>query len=452
MRTHPHLVRATVLAAALLGSSASPALARADDPAAVGDVADLARKAADPLIQAIWEAAPRGLGRPPRVVVLDIGDREGRVTPLVAESAMALRGELTRVLREQGDGRRMTVRSPGAVRQDLIDQGRDPAKFGAGGTDEAQELVKLGVADVAILGRFEAISAKGVQEGLTGEVEVRFQVISNGGEPREVKVAGPPQVLVSPAALGRPSGRFDVELLVDGKVIPLQRIGRDDPEYANVLVAELDPGQVNANRSAKFQLRLKNKGSPQVVWGNPHDEERLYGAAVIVDGVSAVLEPSQSMSGEVIYNFVETSPVNAKKFVLCGPRQRVRAAQGESGYELEPAGSGTDGSVVAIGGFQQGNEVARQFVFAPYGSCSVAQRAGVAPTAVGMIDVHFFPQALDGDRSLQRTAGIAVAAGAPIEQRTFEIKFEVHPDPVESWRIRYYVKQPDAPPPLPVAR
>jgi hypothetical protein len=251
--------------------------------------------------------------------------------------------------------------------------------------------------------------------------------------------------------------RFKVEILVKDKddklrALPMQAVMRN---YGDGDFADGD-FYIDLNRNVyydeEYQIRLTNGVYRPMRWKNPNaqmDVDRLYCAAVFIDGVNSIFEEHENEK-KIEYYATQRHPRYVSKWVLAPPKHVIaknyitgmtpQEGKFESRNSVNP-----DESIADILGFQTGQE-ARAFKFADSGE-SVAHELGITKE-IGMITVYFFAELLKDDKSHYpprvRPAD-ATKIGKSIPNPVRNIIVHTHPDPIEIWRIHYrYNNQPNS--------
>lgn len=407
-----------LLTVALATSLLSCAAATAELTPPRGDAADVAAQLAPRIVERISRDCPPRC----RVAVFPFGDLRGRISPTVAETAEILRGELIQQLANAAEGRMYVLDRDGLAREFRragIDASavspQDPMAT-------AGVLQKIGV-DVAITGTMNPPVRPGEPR------EVRIWAIMQTGELVELSNQSSQVILPSSPVVPRSDSRFNMEVLVDGRPLPLQRSTDPDSGYFNALFLVLPRQMVGT----EYQLRVTNRGTPSLV-SRTADKSRLFGAVVTVDGVNTVYQDTgYGQVGPVVRH-----PKNCVNWLLSGPGHAlVPDAHSPQGYRIEST-SGAGQSVLTIPGFQNGPQYAKAFTFAMVRD-SVAENLGIT-NDIGMIAVHFYPEVLPGDQPpmpvVEKSLG-ATRPGRDIANPVFKVRASLKDNPVEVWRIFY---------------
>ena len=388
--------------------------------------ADLARQ----IVRAISAECPPQC----RVAVFPFGDSRGRISGPAAETAEILRGELIQQLAKAAAGRMFVLDRDGLARE-FRSAGIDASSVSPQNAElTAQTLQKIGV-DIAITGIMNPPPTP------SGPMELQVFVIRQSGgiiqlsyrplplalQPTPV----PPPPSPSPLPTQSPSlgSRFDVDVLVDGRPLPLQRSTNPDSGYFHAMFLVLPRQMVGR----EYQLRVTNRGVPPLA-PTPADPRRMFGAVVTVDGVNTIYqENGRGQLGPVVLH-----PKNCLKWLLSGPGQTlIPDPNSPVGFRMEPT-SGAGQSVLTIPGFQNGPQFAKAFTFAMVRD-SVAENLGIT-NDIGLIAVHFYPEDLPGDQPpvpvSEKSLG-ATRPGRDITNPVFKVRAKLKANPVEVWRIFY---------------
>ncbi len=410
---------AVALATSLLSFSV---VVSAQPPQPSGDEAEVAATLARQIVEAIAKECPPQC----RVAVFPFGDARGRISGELAETAEILRGELIQQLAKAAAGRMFILDRDGLARE-FRSAGIDASGISPQDAQAtARVLQKIGV-DVAIIGTMNPP----VTPGAPADLQV-FAVRQAGGVIQLSYQALPMTLLPSPLPLPpspQSESRFDVDVLVEGRPLPLQRSTNPDSGYFNAMFLVLPRQMVGR----EYQLRLTNRGTPPLA-SNVSDAQRLVAAVVTVDGVNTIYqENGRGQLGPVVLH-----PKNCLKWLLSGPGQTlVPDPNSPVGYRMSPT-SGAGQSVATIPGFQNGPQFAKAFTFAMVRD-SVAENVGIT-NDIGLIAVHFYPEDLPGDQPsvpvVEKSLG-ATRPGRDIANTVYKVKARLKANPVEVWRIFY---------------
>ena len=417
-----------------------------------GDTADLAQNIVPQLADKIVTKFPN---QAPRVAVFPVADSQGQVTSSIGETSVTLQGELIFQLQNKSEGR-FFVLSKAALARTFRDKGVDPTGVDARDPNVTAQTLKRIDIDAAVIGSFDVKNA--AEATANGLVRTAFTVVFRDSSFRQdVTSKDPPQVIEEPKHDAMSSGRFKVDILVEGETDARTLLVSKNPnsEFFNVYFLELEPTDVGK----RYSIRLTNLGKPAVGYSNGSDSQRIYAAAVLIDGVSSILQPDAK--GRV--DFVAIHPKHTSKWILSPPGSRVDKGEkvGEEKWagqvveiyspKLIPDSSkqGMGGAIVDVPGFQRSLQKAASFTFAPAKE-TAAELIGIT-NDIGLITVHFYPQKLEGDRKLTPRAEdeLGTKPGIDVPNPIFRVKVDLYDNPVEVWRIFYRIKGQES---LPVPR
>jgi len=392
----------------------------AQAPQPTGDAADVATDLARQIMRAILAECPPQC----RVAVFPFGNPQGRVSGLEAETAEILRGELIQQLSAAAAGRMFILDRDGLAREF---QGAGIDASSVSPQDAAatcRVLQKLGV-DIAILGTMNPPLTP------SGPTKMQVYVIWQSGGVIQLTCKPEPLWLQSNHAPPTQSldSRFEVDVLMDGKPLPLQRSTNPDSGYFNAMFLVLPRQMVGR----EYQLRLTNRGVPPLS-PTSGDPQRIFGAVATVDGVNTIYQENGcGQLGPVVLH-----PKNCQKWLLSGPGQTmIPDPNSPDGFRMEPT-AGPGQSVLMIPGFQNGPQFSKAFTFAIVRE-SVAENLGIT-NDIGLIAVHFYPEDLGGDQPplpiSEKSLG-ATRPGRDIANPVFKVRTRLQVNPVEVWRIFY---------------
>jgi hypothetical protein len=384
-----------------------------------------------------------------QVVVFPFGNNSGKTSRSFGSSGKVMQGELIHHLTKEslasGGGEKFTVLDVGAIRQ----------RFGALSSADFNNLSSsdpmaiasvMGTvtpkADVAIVGSFatagynDAIDSGQTDIAISGRLvfldgsSTPFSFKLNRDDIGEIGGGG---------SNDSPTGRFAVEVIVDGSPRSFKTSTVAGFQYVHFL--ELDP----SDKGKDYKIRVKNKGTPKIVDNSTlaNDNNRLFGVAILVDGVNSVFEKVEPTSGATTFKPVIRHPFYVRKWILTGPDQFFK-----NGILTSRGPSDPDHSDLRLPGFQKltgGLGEVAKFQFADI-STSVASQIGIL-NDVGIIEVHIYPQKLPGDATLYsyhaaaRSGDIAGTRPGPTEPHpTQNVSVDLYGNPKEVWRIHYYYK------------
>lgn len=363
-----------------------------------------------------------------------------------------------------------------------------------------QELERKFKADTALGNRFSVLDVDALDQRISNSVSVRFNdpaftrvklsqkgigacllgtLIENqaGGYTCTVKVVLPGEVS-SPIQLDirktgiepftptggstKLSGRFNVELFAQAKgsstfqELELRQAKDQSGEFRNALLVSIDRAKYFGQ---PFQIRLTNFKDKSVaipkadvVAGN-NDKDRVFGAAVFLDGVSsAYIQDGSTWRKDIrhpAYVGKHLLTADDKKFV---PNSTLPANSRFGKAELVSVSPPNDGhSTWLIEGFQK-DQLAAQFLF---GSAAQSVGAGMGQNVnqIGLISVYFYAEVMDDDQAQARAyAGvpedIGIISGPDMPSPvTIAYVKDYYPFPAEVWHIQYmYSDDPENPP------
>ncbi len=446
-------VRILLAAVTALGLQAGSAFAQLETSASMAE--ELAQKAHKAIL-AKMDNNPQF-----RVAVFAFGDAQNKVTVALGGESMNIQGELIFNLRKLASGKYFVLDKAGLARE-FQGESIDPTSINpADPAETAKVLVKLGIS-AGLVGAMQVDSAQFVSNPPQGDQKMKVEatlIFDDGTYDQELPGEFDPDTVLSPGEVQppgtnpsgetKPSGRFNVEILVDGQVQQLQQ-GTDPnnhPQHHNVFFIVLP-------RSAKGKevtIRLTNNAQPPIGWRNVNpqaEQNRLFAVAVKVDGVNSIYQADGTYNedGTPHIGPVVLHPINCSKWVLTGPGKIVRAAP-DGGFVLDNIRPGeNDHSVRPIPGFQKGKDKADVFTLATARE-SIAETVGIS-NELGLIEAHFYPMRLDGDVKILRAAGIK--AGRRIRHDIHHVNLDLYYNPVEVWRIFYRYEDQDLGPIAPV--
>jgi hypothetical protein len=462
---------------AFLSSTGTVALAQ-DEPR---DPADLAAKVAPDIAKAIKAKFPGN--QVARVVVFPAANSAGQVTMATATPAVSLQGELIQQLRKLSLGK-FTVLSRKQM-ADAIKSGGDPAGIVPDNTQTTAEAIKDLSLDVAVQPHFDKLTGG----SLAVQLNFSFKLVFADKTDKSIDITTPGTVVAPPniAAPTGPenpaSGRFRVDIIVDGQPLPMKRVNEPDrgvkldsdgkivlgPDglpivvdqaqaerhlFHNVYVVEIPATFVTQEKP--FQIRLTNKGTPTVRWENAPNKEkdRLYAVSLLVDGVSSFMKDTGQVdaAGKPLFDFEVVFPKDAWKWVLSGPGKRAVGDETKPSPDKPGAflhklvdAPGAGGSVVDVPGFQKTKDNAAQFLFG-LAKDSPASLVGVI-NDIGIIRADFYPEDLTGDSEIINASPVSgVKPGNDVASKVVPIFFPRKRDPVEVWSIFYRVQGEKLPP------
>jgi hypothetical protein len=447
--------------------------AEARDEKEQPDLGKVATALVDRLGAELIKHGPKDRTRKFRVGVFPFGDAEGRYPLELGDNGPTLRGSLVDALRSYLDRRapgKFTVLYPEQLDEDIRRSSADPKGISGTNLVLARRLLRSFDLDVGVVGRFEVRSLARVvnAERWAGSIvgEIKGEKLTRDDAVRvEARVILPTQTIegasaISPfrlhdlgylpqpiAAVRRHSVRFFVQVNDAGawKEIPLKASGKKgaggDREGHYYLVVP------RAYEGKRYKIVLSNNGKPPLFKNRrKQDPERLFGAAVLIDGVSCFMRHDGKQ-----YRHVSDVPDKLGQWILAPVGKRIvpdaAGTRGriDRGKLVEAHGKG--GSEVHVLGFQKGSEVAGSFVFATAAQ-SVAAPELLALRKIGTISVYFFGEKLPDDYAeVLETVGPGslgdpplpgTAMGKEVRSATFGVKvLHWYAGPVDSWKILY---------------
>ncbi len=401
------------------------------------DFAELAKKLAPKIAEKI-KAKQGDLNF--EVGVFPAGNSDGKVTFEFYEPSQVLQGELIIELTKKAAGKFFVLDKGGLARK-FRDAGISSAGITSGNRQQTAMLLKKAKIDAAVIGSIDAKSAKQVKADNLQKVNVSLVIIYQDGTADQITGSAEPDSVPPPDT--HPSSRFRVDILWrkgQNNLVPLKLATSKKPNsrFHNVFFLEVPQEVPIGNKDkAQYVIRLKNFGGPPVRFKNPNaqkEKDRLFAAAVKVDGVNSIFQDQgNGKIGPVIVH-----PKNARKWVLSGPGKVIKPAAG-GGFTLQPF-NGKGHSIIQVPGFQKNANTAASFFFTKAEESVAAETIGVT-NEVGVIEVHFYAQKLPGDQQVigvpYAAPNLGTGAGPDRDNPTFTIKLELHPNPVEVWRIFY---------------
>jgi len=426
--------------------------------------------------------------KPFTVAVFTPGDADGVVTLSVAEPSKVFQGELIYALQQELNDKgfkNVTVLTRAGLKEKFdnaaaVVKPTDIKLSDAKVTATALTALKV---DAGVVGTFEAKSFTQVTVDKLDKINCNFALIFQTGvsfNVQETVTTAPPPPMPKnpkdkveatnlpeptiPQVTTRPSGRFAVEIFLEGETepLPLETSKRLDSEFHKVyflILPERVKKAVEAGelKGSQFRIRISNLGGPNVPVSakpganpvqlavgieNDKDRERLFAAAVLVDGVNSFYEPDGS--GKV--GPVVRHPSNVSRWILSGPGLKLKPDPSDKkgkGFTFEQVSDSRGHSIIDIPGFQKDLKFADAFVFAKADKSVAATTVGLT-NDVGMIAVHFYPEKMNGDTValdvVKEKAG--VRAGPQVEMPVFAVNPEFYPNPCEVWRIFYRFESP----------
>lgn len=401
------------------------------------DAADLALQMGPKLADAI--KSQLSSRKNPQIAVMPFSNNKGIVDPTFADTIKALQGELETQLRS---GKAGLVLPGRAIDKGFTTAGLSPTALDiADPTGTGAHLATLKW-DAVVMGQFDSTGPAALAASTTNDLKWNVTIIFQNGDVSQHDF-GSPKACVPPPSTMAPSGRFNVEILVDDNVLPFLTDPHDDSMYHNVKFLQIDPSMVGK----EYQIRLTDNGTPEAGFESSRvpETERVFGAAVLIDGVDSFARETGRMNpttGKPEVDFAQVHAKNAFRWLLTSPGKKIVPDPSQpEGFVLADFPLGDDHSTRTISGYQMGAETAAAFTFAQSGSGELtAELLGVTED-IGMIQVSFYPRKLDGDRMLpshrNNTAGLGTKPGRELKHGVQQVSPKFHSDPVEIWRIFY---------------
>jgi hypothetical protein len=425
------------------------------DPA--NDTSDLAANMVEEISSIISSKYP---GPKTRVAVFPPVNPSRKVVPLNSEPTISFQGELCNKLREKNKGK-FFVLMPEGLSNEYSQSDVDTSQISYENNRSTADALKKMKIDAGVLLRFDVSSNREARE--KGGVDTSAKIVFSDGSIKEIgSVPSNPSVIPSPG--NQPSKRFSVEILVDNQPLELKICKDPSSEYFNVFFLELDPSMIGK----EYQIRIRNNGSPELRdLKNANDRDRLFAAAVMVDGVNSIFQKNPIDGSNELQ---AVHPKNATKWVLSPPGKNVISGKtvyvkrNDAKNVEEIVDQNTDGAVAVaragiedaatqegqssrtVGGFQVSLNSAKAFKFAN-ASDSVAARINVTDY-LGMISVHFFAERMDGDKYTITAPGIGTKIGREYLNPVKPVWFPKYRDNVMAVRIFYRLKGELPPVPL----
>ncbi|MFO0819453.1 MAG: hypothetical protein U1A77_16010 [Pirellulales bacterium] len=413
------------------------------------------------------------VGAPPcRIAVFPFGRKqapnqegEKKLDPQQAFKALAIQATLISTIRqrliEQKLDRTFMLMDKFALARTFGDSAIDPTSISPD-NDELPKLLRDLKIDAAVVGEYDENGAVGIGEfqGFGGDwerVAIQGKLVLGGMKPSVTPISATP---VLPDFNGTDTDlnvpRFGVSLSArpgegsDWQSIPLVV---DKNDFFQGQIYALVPKHL---QNAEYRIRVgcnsirKERGLQKfedfpgniVNVSAQEDENRLFGVAVLVDGVNSIHENIGEGTGALVVH-----PRDARKWLICRPGFVIGGDKEGNPY-IKAVGDNPDNSSVEIQGWQTSENEARVFKFANVGRDEgiVAETLGVTDD-IGLISVYFFGEKLTGDRSLPGMAAapggqppkptLGTAAGREIASRTQAVKVELHKKPFHQIHILY---------------
>lgn len=374
----------------------------------------------------------------PRVAVMPFSNSQGKVDPSFAGTVKALQGELISALKTEKVGFVLDTR---AIARNFSDTSTDPTQLDISdpaGTGTVLTTLKW---DAVVMGQFDSTGPAALATTTTNDLKFSLTIIYQNGGFSQIESTGSKLVVPTPKCPA-PTGRFNVEILVGGRVLPFLTDPHEDSLYHNVKFLQISPDMVGQ----EYQIRLTDHGTPEAGYASRSvpEEERVFGAAVLIDGIDSFARETGRVdaSGKPLVDFAQVHPKNAMRWLLTSPGKVIRPDSSHpEGFILANVSGGNDHSTRTISGYQMGSETAAAFEFAQSGKGeTTAELLGVTED-IGMIEVYFYARQLEGDRVLpnhrDNLAGLGTKPGRELKHGVFRVSPKMHNAAVEVWRIYY---------------
>jgi hypothetical protein len=342
---------------------------------------------------------------------------------------------------------------------------RDELEVATGGV----VAVKLGDADATR----SALTSKGIAIGILGSLtdngdgsfNASVELVTQTQQKQFTVMVGAQGVVPqTPGGSSNRNGRFSVNIYAKPKNSAnfqkqqLREAVDQSGKYRNVLFLELDRSLYFGQ---PFEIELRNNGTPKIHSQDPSapvkDSDRVFGAAVYLDGVSSILR-KETQPGGFVWRRDGRHPAYVGKHVLTAAnRVFITTTTNTSRFiKSDLQNSVAPGhSVWRIRGFQKGANNAKSFLWGTAAD-SVAVGMDQNVSQIGLISIHFFAERLDGDivpvaaPSHGDGGGVTFGPDVPSPTITVGVK-DWYPITVEDWHILYcYAGDPSLPPTQPV--
>tara|TARA_R110002095_G_scaffold212984_1_gene202946 strand:+ start:10609 stop:12201 length:1593 start_codon:yes stop_codon:yes gene_type:complete len=242
---------------------------------------------------------------------------------------------------------------------------------------------------------------------------------------------------------------------------------------------ELDEAK---HRNQRFKVRMNYRG-PRPGLKDPLARERIYAAALTIDGLDSFYHQVKGKRGKPTLRAKYVHPHDAHKWVLTPPGFQIVPAPNvvlsypaPYAWDAPPVGNGPSTpradprhkslklddhermrngrfqqvngpghSIADVRGFQDGAKSADAFVFKTGGE-SLANLAG-SVADVGEIKVYIYGEDLPLPKNVAAAAQAGVGIGKKLKNPVFPIKLRFDRDPHEVWTIKYRYAHSKNPPP-----
>ena len=383
-----------------------------------------------------------------KIGVFAFGDKNGDATAALGNLPVLMQGELVDQLRaylgKETPGK-YTLFEPDQLKVFFLRAGASPVGINPKTLALAAKTLKKFKLDVGIVGRYSIIAPQNtLSTGVDVEAKAIFSV-SQQVLKAQVSVGAKDVQQHGGIAAAKASGRFQLDLFYkpDDRVadadangwrrLPLYRVKNSKSSYHNGYFVVLKRNM----QGKRYKIRLVNYGRPAISATHPLDADRLFAAALLIDGVNSIYQDKGTGRKEPVV----LHPLKVVKWVLSAPqREIVRDHRGMlrqipnnpkvskiKGGSLRDV-SGVGDSVLEIFGFQKNKNFANAFVFARPGD-SIAETVGITDS-IGMIAAYFYPEKLPGDER-------GTKAGKEVKSPTFAMSFKIISEPAEVIRVFY---------------
>ena len=256
----------------------------------------------------------------------------------------------------------------------------------------------------------------------------------------------------TPGGSTKPSGRFSVEVYAKPRNggnfqrLELKRAEDQSGKFRNILYLVVDRQKYFGQ---PYEIHLKNHETKSFTLPDlsrapgPDDKDRVFAAAVYIDGVSSFLNKGNTQSG-IEWKKDSRHPAYVPKHVLTASERKFverRGIDNERFKNCTLVDSNPPGhSKWRIRGFQQGRDTARSFIFGTAAQ-SVGVGAGQNISQFGLISIYFYAEELTSDMRrapLPRQRDIGTPLGPEVSSPTFKVEIKNwYQIPAEVWHIQY---------------
>lgn len=434
----------------LLLSTLTTASVRADDviPGHLEDAAKALIKSVGPYLDTNGNSQLKQL-----IATFPFGDAQNQIgrdlgnAPSQLQSHMV--SELEDYVESKGLGSKFSVLDKDEL--DVATGGSIAVRFD-NATSTRSALGSKGIA-IAILGT--------LQKRSDGDFEITCEVVTQTASSKfTVKVGGGGVTPQTPSGSSGRSGRLIVDIYGKPKnssnfqKIQFQETQDRGGSYRNVLFLEIDKQQYFGQ---PFEIHLINKQQPEISPQNnniqgPPDKDRVFGAAVYLDGVASFLMKEDQPGGGFVWRRDCRHPAYVPKHVLTAANRAFvktntdndRFIKSDLLYATTPGHS-----IWRIRGFQKGEKTAKSFIFGTAAE-SIASGLDQNISQIGLISVHFYAERLPNDlQPAYAPASGGILAGPEVPSPTIKVGIkDWYPVPIEVWHILYAYKGETSCPPL----